>query len=53
MPVIVITAHNDADTMRKALEGGADALFSKPIVFSLLRSELETRAGRAARLRTS
>src|SRR2546429_7345891 len=31
VPVIMITAYGDADTERKALEGGADALLTKPI----------------------
>ena len=48
VPVIMITAYGDADTKRKALEVGAEALFTKPIDFSLLRSEIETRVGRAA-----
>jgi CheY-like chemotaxis protein len=48
VPVIMITAYGDADTKRKAMEGGAEALFTKPIDFSLLRSEIETRVGRAA-----
>ena len=48
VPVITITAYGDADTMRKALEGGAEALFTKPIDFGALRSEIDTRVGRAA-----
>lgn len=48
VPVIMITAYGDAETKRKALEGGAEALFTKPIDFSLLRSEIETRVWRAA-----
>lgn len=43
VPVIMITAYGDADTERKALEGGADALFIKPIDFVTLRGEIETR----------
>ena len=31
VPVIMITAYGDAETKRKALEGGAEALFTKPI----------------------
>jgi CheY-like chemotaxis protein len=31
VPVIMITAYGDADTKRKALESGAEALFTKPI----------------------
>ena len=48
VPVIMITAYGDADTKRKALEGGADALFTKPIDFVMLRSEIDTRVERAA-----
>ena len=29
VPVIMITAYGDAETKRKALEGGAEALFTK------------------------
>ena len=31
VPVIMITAYGDAETKCKALEGGAEALFTKPI----------------------
>ena len=48
VPVIMITAYGDADTKRKALEGGAEALFTKPIDFGMLRGEIETRVERAA-----
>lgn len=48
VPIIMITAYGDAETKRKALEGGAEALLTKPIDFSLLRNEIETRVGRAA-----
>jgi CheY-like chemotaxis protein len=41
--VIMITAYGDGDTRRKALEGGAEALFTKPIDFSALRSEIDGR----------
>jgi DNA-binding response OmpR family regulator len=44
----MITAYGDEDTKRKALQGGADALFTKPIDFVLLRSEIDTRVERAA-----
>src|SRR5262249_11436717 len=47
VPIIMITAYGDADTKRKALEGGAEALLTKPIDFVLLRSEIETRGRRA------
>ena len=48
VPVIMITAYGDAETKRKALESGADALLTKPIDFMLLRNEIETRVERAA-----
>jgi CheY-like chemotaxis protein len=48
VPIIMITAYGDAETKRKALEGGAEALLTKPIDFGTLRSEIETRVERAA-----
>jgi DNA-binding NtrC family response regulator len=48
VPVIMITAYGDAETRRKALEGGAEALFTKPIDFGMLRGEIDTRVERAA-----
>ena len=48
VPVIMITAYGDAETKRKALESGADALLTKPIDFRLLRNEIDTRVERAA-----
>lgn len=48
VPIIMITAYDDADTERKALEAGAEALLTKPIDFVLLRNEIETRVERAA-----
>ena len=48
VPVIMITAYGDAETKRKALEAGADALLTKPIDFLTLRSEIATRIERAA-----
>ena len=47
VPIIMITAYGDPDTKRKALEGGAEALFTKPIDFVSLRSEIEARVERA------
>jgi DNA-binding response OmpR family regulator len=44
----MITAYGDADTKRKALESGAETLFTKPIDFEALRSEIDTRVERAA-----
>ena len=46
--VIIITAYGDEETKRKALENGAEALFTKPIDFGRLRSEIEMRVERAA-----
>jgi CheY-like chemotaxis protein len=43
VPVIMITAYGDADTLRRALEGGAEALLTKPIDFAMLRSEIDLR----------
>ena len=43
VPVIMITAYGDGDTRRRALEGGAEALLTKPIDFSALRSEIDGR----------
>jgi len=48
VPVIMITAYGDADTKRTALENGADTLFTKPIDFGALRSEIDMRVERAA-----
>jgi CheY-like chemotaxis protein len=48
VPIIMITAYGDAETKRKALEGGAEALLTKPIDFGALRSEIETRVVNAA-----
>jgi CheY-like chemotaxis protein len=48
VPIIMITAYGDADTKRKALEGGADALFTKPIDFEVLRGEIDIRVEQAA-----
>ena len=48
VPVIMITAYGDAETKRKALEDGAEALLTKPIDFGTLRNEIEMRVERAA-----
>jgi CheY-like chemotaxis protein len=47
VPVIMITAYGDADTKRKALENGAEALLTKPIDFVTLRNEIDIRVGAA------
>jgi CheY-like chemotaxis protein len=48
VPIIMITAYGDAETKRKALENGAEALLTKPIDFGTLRSEIDSRVERAA-----
>jgi CheY-like chemotaxis protein len=48
VPVIMITAYGDAETKRKALEYGAEALLTKPIDFATLRNEIDLRVERAA-----
>ena len=50
--VIMIRAYGDPDTRRKALEGGAESLLTKPIDFVALRSEIDSRvAGAGAEVR--
>ena len=46
--IIMITAYGDANTKRKALESGAEALLTKPVDFAMLRNEIDTRFERAA-----
>jgi CheY-like chemotaxis protein len=48
VPVIMITAYGDRETRRIAIEQGAVGLLTKPIDFSLLRHEIDTRLGHAA-----
>jgi CheY-like chemotaxis protein len=48
VPVIMITAYGDTETKRKAFEGGAEALFTKPIDFVTLRNEIDLRVEGAA-----
>ncbi|HZR73875.1 response regulator [Bradyrhizobium sp.] len=43
VPVIMITAYGDSDTKRKAIEGGATGLLTKPVDFALLRQEIDQR----------
>ena len=44
--------YGDTDTRRKAFEGGAEALLTKPIAFVALRSEIDSRvAGAGAEVR--
>ena len=47
VPVIMVTAYGDPETKRKAIEGGAEGLLAKPIDFTLLREEIDTRLERA------
>ena len=48
VPIIMITAYGDAETKRRALENGAEALLTKPIDFGALRIEIDSRVERAA-----
>src|SRR5208283_1027658 len=48
VPIIMITAYGDAETKRKALENGAEALLTKPIDLGMLCSEIDMRVERAA-----
>lgn len=48
VPVIMITAYGDPETKRKAIEGGAEGLLTKPIDFTLLREEIDARLKRAS-----
>ena len=48
VPVIMITAYGDDATKRKALDGGAHALLTKPIDFAALRGEIDSRVATAA-----
>jgi CheY-like chemotaxis protein len=48
VPIIMITAYGDAETKRKALENGAEALLTKPLDFEMLRSEIDNRVERLA-----
>jgi CheY-like chemotaxis protein len=48
IPVIMITAYGDDNTRRKVLEGGAEALLTKPIDFVALRTEIDGRVASAA-----
>jgi DNA-binding NtrC family response regulator len=47
VPIIMITAYGDPETKRKAIEGGAIGLLTKPIDFTLLREEIDTRLRQA------
>jgi len=43
VPVVMITAYGDEDTRRKASEGGAADLVTKPIDFGALRQRIDQR----------
>ena len=43
VPVIMITAYGDPETKRRAIEGGADGLLTKPIDVVTLRGEIDRR----------
>ena len=43
-PIIMITAYGGAETKRKALENGTEALLTKPFGFATLRNEIERAA---------
>src|SRR6187455_49857 len=43
VPIIMITAYGDPETRRKAIEGGAAGVLTKPVDFTLLREEIDSR----------
>lgn len=43
LPIIMITAYGDDQTRRRALEGGAEGLVTKPIDFASLKAEIDAR----------
>ena len=48
VPIIMITAYGDAETKRKALENGAEALLTKPIDFPVrFAGEIDIQIARA------
>ena len=48
VPIIMITAYGDAETKRRVLDSGAEALLTKPIDFGALRGKIDSRVERAA-----
>jgi CheY-like chemotaxis protein len=50
VPVVMITAYGDADTRRKATEGGAADLVTKPIDFGALRQRIDQRLAERGRV---
>jgi DNA-binding response OmpR family regulator len=53
VPVIMITAYGDAETKKRALENGAEALLTKPIDFVVSRDEIESRLRAIRRTRST
>jgi len=47
VPIIIITLYGDPETRRKAMASGATGLLTKPIDFTLLREEIDTRLAQA------
>ena len=47
VPIIMITAYGDPETKRKAIDRRRDGLLTKPIDFTLLREEIDTRLAQA------
>jgi CheY-like chemotaxis protein len=43
VPIIMITAYGDPETKRKAIEGGAEGVLTKPVDFTILRQEIDER----------
>jgi CheY-like chemotaxis protein len=43
VPIIMITAYGDPETRRKAIEGGAEGVLTKPVDFTILRQEIDDR----------
>ena len=46
--IVMITAYGDAETKRRALDGGAEALLTKPIDFEAPRGEIDILIARTA-----
>ena len=46
--IIMITAYGDSETRRKAMEGGATGLLTKPIDFALLLEQIDARLGQVS-----
>jgi CheY-like chemotaxis protein len=47
VPIVMINAYGDPETKRKAIEAGVTGLLTKPIDFTLLREEIDTRLSQA------